>query len=478
MYFFRGHGPVLVASEWQSCLGIAGNFYPCADWRQHQKTDRKGGGTSMNNGSPPVHEFPVHQVGEKGLLGSLILDSSIYLENAADIDPQLFWTPANRIIFKAVRDLAPNFDAIDFSALRSALSAGELEEIGGVSYLDEVFAFVPTAKNWRWYYDQAFSAHRLRQAHLAALEILKLEDNTDEALAAAEQALKSIAEPGAKEPVPFRERVRQTEEWIEGLATSPPQSVVQFGISALDSALLPIERGDQLVLGAETGGGKSALASQLILSSTDKKFAVFSVEMLSRSLVARMFAAEGRIGFSKLRQGRLTEREAKRFRQAKERLISREIWIEDDQPIDIRLISAKCRRFKRKGLDVVVVDYLQLVAPIAGKRDSSREREVAEISRSLKTLALELDVVVIALSQLNDDGRLRESRAIGQDADIVLQIRHGDEGAAIHVLKHRNGPRGSIPVTFDGATLRFSDVENRAAMQSGALRLPYSDQHE
>jgi replicative DNA helicase len=432
----------------------------------------------MNNGSPPVHEFPVSEVGEKGLLCSLVLDSSIYLENAADIDPQLFWVPANRIIFKAVRDLAPHFDAIDFGALRSALSADELEEIGGIQYLDEVFGFVPTAKGWRWYYDQARSVHQLRQAHLAALEILKLKDNIDEALAAAEQALKAIAEPGAKEPVSFRERVHQTEEWIEGLATSPPQSVVQFGISALDSALLPIERGDQLVLCAETSGGKSALAGQVILSSTDRKFAVFSAEMPFRSLVARMFAAEGRIGFSKLRQGRLTQGEAQRFREAKERIISREIWIEDKQPIDIRSISAKCRRFKRKGLDAVVVDYLQLVTPIAGKRDSSREREVAEISRSLKSLALELDVVVIALSQLNDSGQLRESRAIGQDADIVLQIFHADDGAAIQVRKHRNGPRCSIPVSFDAATMRFSDAENRMPRQSGATRLPYSDQHE
>jgi DnaB-like helicase C terminal domain len=145
-----------------------------------------------------------------------------------------------------------------------------------------------------------------------------------------------------------------------------------------------------------------------------------------------MFATEGRIPFSNLRQGRLGKLEIQRLQEARKRLVNREIWIEDEQPIDVRAIAAKCRFFKRTGLDAIVVDYLQLVTPSAtGKRDTSREREVAEISRSLKSLALELNLVVIALSQLNDAGQLRESRAIAQDADIILKIEHGKDGASI-----------------------------------------------
>jgi replicative DNA helicase len=137
------------------------------------------------------------------------------------------------------------------------------------------------------------------------------------------------------------------------------------------------------------------------------------------------------------------------------------VWIEDEHPIDARYVASKCRALAaRGGLSLVVVDYLQLVSPaVAGKRDSSREREVAEISRALKSLALELNVVVLALSQLNDAGQLRESRAIGQDADIVLHIAGEDDGKPerIEIQKHRNGPRCQVPVNFDGRFMRFSD---------------------
>jgi replicative DNA helicase len=314
---------------------------------------------------------------------------------------------------------------------------------------------------------------KARQPVLDALKLLGA-DNPQERIDEALKALKAIAGPQIKDSIPFRERVNEALEWIDQLATNPPRSVIRFGLPRLDNALLPLEPADQVVLCAETGRGKSALASQAVLSSSEKKFAIFSVEMPWRSLVARMFAGEGQIEFKNLRQGRLSKPERLRLQEAIKRLSGRTIWIEDE-PTDVLSIAAKCRRFKHSsGLDAIVVDYLQLVAPAqGGKRDTSREREVAEISRSLKSLALELGIVVIALSQLNDAGQLRESRAIGQDADIVLQICQDEDGASIQVRKHRNGPRCKIPVTFDGTIMRFTEASGQSAKER-LVSLPYA----
>jgi replicative DNA helicase len=199
---------------------------------------------------------------------------------------------------------------------------------------------------------------------------------------------------------------------------------------------------------------------QAVLNSPEKVFAIFSAEMPAKSLVLRMLANAGQINFSNLRQGTLSKAEISQLQNTAGRIRHRQITIEDTQPIDAAAIATKCRLRKQQyGLCAIVVDYLQLVTPArAAKRDSSREREVAEISRSLKTLALELGITVIALSQLNDTGQLRESRAIGQDADIVLRIVQEQSGTQIVVQKHRNGPCLAIPVIFDGARMRFSEV--------------------
>jgi replicative DNA helicase len=332
--------------------------------------------------------------------------------------------------------------------------------LGGREFLNELWTFVPTASNWRGYYEQVFDTYAARQGYLAALKILELDDPTEQ-VTIATGALRSIAAPMRKDSVPFKERILQTLDWIEESRTTDRISVVKFGINQLDSTLKPIEPSDQIVICSRTGGGKSALACQAVLASENAKCVIFSLEMHARSLVTRMLAAEGNLALSNLRTGRLQGAEFARLKQAVERLARRVVWIEDEHPIDARYVASKCRALAaRGGLSVVVVDYLQLVSPAAaGKRDASREREVAEISRSLKSLALELGVVVLALSQLNDAGQLRESRAIGQDADIVLHIAGEDDGKPerIEIQKHRNGPRCQIQVNFDGRFMRFSD---------------------
>ncbi len=399
--------------------------------------------------------LPSNDIGEKGLLCSIIQNTAIYLDHEDQIGEHLFQSPANKKIFAVVRDLCPQFSEIDFVAIIGELTRkAELEEVGGKEAVNEIYGFVTTSAGWRTYYEQAFEAHRLRQIKLTARQIWEAPD-----LETAQQAAESLSEIATlniKAPVPFKERLHDTLERIERLATTPPQSVVRFGIPGLDEALLPIEPGDQIVICAETSRGKSALAAQAVLSSLNQSFAIFSLEMPAWSLVVRMLASEARVPFSNLRRGRLIESDYPRLTDAVSRLGNRTVWIEDEHPISPATIAAKCRRFKRSGLDAIVVDYLQLVAPIAPSKRDTREHEVAEISGSLKRLALELNLVVIALSQVNEHGQTRETRAIGHDADIMLMIGEGEDGMFIEIRKQRNGPLCLIPVTFDGSTLRFS----------------------
>ncbi len=405
--------------------------------------------------------LPRNDAGEKGLLCSIIHNTAIYLECADQIGDHLFQSPANRIIFGVLCKLCLEFSEIDFGAIIGELTRkGELAEVGGKEYVNEVWAFVPSPAAWRTYYELTFQAYRFREIKLIAHQIWESPDL--ETARQAAEGLGKIAFANVKPLIPFKERLHDALDYIQQLSTTKPRSVIKFGIEPLDDALLPIEPGNQIVVCSETGGGKTALACQAVLCSSDKTFAIFSLEMGARSLIMRMLAAEGYIQLSNLRRGRLTAYESPRLTPAIDGLAKRSIYIEDDQPIDVRSIAARCRMLKHQsnGLNAVVVDYLQLVTP-SGKRDQSRERELAEISRALKCLALELQVVVVALSQLNENGQLRESRAIGHDADVVLHVTRDDDGDSIKIRKHRNGPQSVFPVRFDGSCLRFSAPERQ-----------------
>lgn len=420
--------------------------------------------------------LPHNDIGEAGLLCSIIQDTAIYLEHEDQIGDHLFQGPANKKIFAVVRDLCRNCTKIEFTAIIGELiRKGELLEVGGKDAINELYGFVPTAAAWRAYYEQTFEAYALRQMRLAARQIWESPDL--ETAKQAAESLSVIATHNIKRAVPFKEQLHTTLDWLEQLATTPPESIVRFGISGLDDALQPIEPSNQIVICADTGRGKSALAAQAVLSTLDRSFAIFSLEMPVRALITRMLATESKVPFGDLRRGRIRDGDYTLVTQAVTRLSNRNIWIEDQHPISAHTIATKCRQYKRTGLDCIIVDYLQLVAPAAsGKRDASREREVAEISRTLKALALELDIVVIALSQVNESGQLRESRAIGQDADVVLHIFQEEDGWSIMVRKHRNGPCCSVPVTFEGAFMRFSD--RQAGAQQRAVRLPCGKEAE
>jgi replicative DNA helicase len=404
-------------------------------------------------------EIPQDPAGEKNLLSALIHGPALCLEHAALLGDHLFNNPSNIIVFQAINELAKTRDKLEWQMLVAEVSKRTpLENIGGLEYLEHLWHILDTSSGWNYYYQDALNAYRRRQAVLAAKDILTAE-NPDEQITIAETALKSISAPQKSQSIPFKERLIQTLDWIEQTTLSHPPSLLKFGIKELDDRIYPVGPGDQVVIGGSTSSGKTALALQAVLQSPGPA-AIFSLEMDARSMVIRILAAESGVPLHRIRAGLLSESDFNKLTAAFKVLESRPIWIEDTAPADIRSIAAKCRALKHQGLSIAAIDYLQLVTPSTTKRDASREREVAEISRSLKSLAMELGIVTVCLSQLNDDGKLRESRAIGQDADCVLCIDLDEDGNPrdIAIQKQRNGARGRIPVEFDGRYMRFSQA--------------------
>jgi replicative DNA helicase len=265
----------------------------------------------------------------------------------------------------------------------------------------------------------------------------------------------------------FSDQVLDTIDMIEQRSQSGTLSGALFGIPSLDDAISGIQPGDLCIIAGETSGGKTALALAAVkhmASVMQKRVAWFSLEMPHTQLIERLLANESRVSMCSLRKGSLTKEQYNLISPAAARISQYGIFLDDSSYADISKIVSECRRLRAKHeIELVVVDYLQLIESPLAKKEGNREREVANISRQLKNLAKELQIPVIALSQLNDQGLLRESRAIGQDADIVLKIHWIDTDdryrRQIDIEKQRNGPRGQfVPVRFVGEYMLFEDA--------------------
>jgi replicative DNA helicase len=420
--------------------------------------------------------FPHSFDSEKGLLCSLAMHPALF-DEAAPLDPALFYIPAHRMIFQHLLDTYQDDGTTDFIIVRDSFRLTEIAEIGGLQYLSEVYGFVPTAANWRFYLEQMIDTYERRVTIQAAnLLVQRCFDVHSECSIPirdlCEKALVAIAlSHNRSNEEYFNDLVRNAIAEVSHRRSSPGTFIEISGIRALDLAMGGVLPGEQVVIGAETSYGKTALALQIAahvsLGKQQKKVAIFSMEMSKQALAERMMSAQSGVRLRAVRTGELSEEENKKIDQFASSVPGgRTIDVEDAYNLDIAGIISRCRKLKATGeLDMVIVDYLQLVSP-AITRDSSRQREVADISRRLKVLAGELGVVVVALSQLNDEGKLRESRAIGQDADFVLIIKDAkDSEDAFHreilILKARNGPRGEkVLVDFYGDYASFSSKAN------------------
>ncbi|NJN64450.1 MAG: replicative DNA helicase [Acidobacteria bacterium] len=432
---------------------------------------------------------------ERAVLGAILLDSSSFDPASEILTSSDFYRANHRVIFDAITRLSARHSAIDVFTLRAELErANDLERAGGIAFLMSLIDGMPRTTNVRAY-AQIVHDRSLRRQLSAVADTIRATaaDGSREAIQLIEEAERSIftlSEQGriggfrsvqevGPESLAVLEELSETRNLVTGLAT---------GYVKLDRMTSGLQRGDLIILAARPSMGKTALAlnmAQYAAVSGRASIGIFSLEMSAQQLFFRLIAGEGRIDSHKLRTGRLTPEEWDRVIHAYETLTQCHIYIDDTSGVTPMEIRSKARRLQAEhDLDLIVVDYLQLMR--LERRTDSRQQEISEISRSLKGIAKELKVPVLALSQLSrapdqrqGDHRpqlsdLRESGAIEQDADVVMFIFREEvyekdkdkvlekelEGKAeVIVAKQRNGPTGFVPLYFVKQFTRFENQD-------------------
>ncbi len=428
---------------------------------------------------------------EASILGSILVDPNA-LERVVDaFGPNLdevFYRPRNQAIFDEMRMLAGRGDPVDLYTVCEALEkSAKLKEIGGIEYVTSLAEAVVSAANVEYHAEIIREKAVLRRligiAGEMATEAYAAADAADEIVDRAQAAVFELAQARAGgQAVAVREILGDTIRRIEELGANPRAVTgLASGFADLDKLTSGFQKGDMIILAARPSMGKTSFAlniAQYVAIELDEPVAVFSLEMSKEALVQRLLASEARVNSSRLRSGDLDQEDWSRILTAVDFLDRAPIFIDDTSAISPLEMRSRCRSIKaRHGLSMILVDYLQLMS--GPSRMENRQQEIAFISRSIKALAKELDVPILALSQLSravesrgGDKRpqlsdLRESGAIEQDADLVCFIHRPEMyspevqeiagEAEIIIGKQRNGPIGRVKLTFIKDYTRFED---------------------
>jgi replicative DNA helicase len=435
-------------------------------------------------------KVPPHSIeAEESVIGGVLLDNTA-LDRATElVTPEHFYRQAHRKIMRAILDLNERNEPVDLVTLSEALrSRNELQDVGGAAYLAELVERVPTAANVAYYAriirDKALLRALIQASTEIAMRGFEAPGDVDAFLDEAEHQIYRIAE--GKTRASFQrlgeilidsmkqvERLYERRELVTGVPT---------GFKDLDKKTAGLQAGDLVIVAGRPSMGKTAFAlnvAQYAALEAGVGVAVFSLEMSKEQLVLRMLCSEARVDQSRVRAGDAQERDYPKLAIAAQRLSEVPIFIDDTPALSILELRAKARRLKRDHqahLGLVIVDYLQLMR---GPSSDNREQEISAITRSLKALAKELAIPVVALSQLNRQveqrkekepvlADLRESGAIEQDADLIMFLfrphvyddKAEERDAQVIIGKQRNGPIGKVPLVFFSEYTRF---ENRAA---------------
>jgi replicative DNA helicase len=426
---------------------------------------------------------------EKALLGSVMLRPEVMHEVADFISDYTFYSDRHKIIWISMLELHNKGIPIDLLSLSTHIKEkGLLEQTGGMSYLTELVHGVPSSSNASHYANIVQKKHIMRGLISASERIGDLGFNetgeVDEILDKAEKTLFEVTnQTGTHKFIEVSDTLHDFWEELDRLHKNKGEiRGVPTGFKDLDSKLSGLQKSDLIILAARPSMGKTSLALNIARNAAVQHgvpVGIFSLEMSSQQLVNRLLSAEAAVDAWHLRTGsKLGGDEFTRIREAMEKLSKSPIYIDDTAGNSILKMRAVARRLKsEKGLGLIVVDYLQLMVPTQSRNSDNMVQQVTEISRSLKQLAREMDVPVLALSQLSRaveqrGGKprlsdLRDSGSIEQDADLVMFIHReqNDEGAGkkeeaeIMIEKHRNGPTGSIKLYFDGAHTSFISME-------------------
>ncbi|MFD1066619.1 replicative DNA helicase [Oceanobacillus locisalsi] len=441
---------------------------------------------ALNDRTPP-HNLEA----EQSVLGAVFLEPSAFVQASEILIPEDFYRAAHQLIFTAMMTLSERTEPIDVVTVTTFLNdRKQLEEVGGVSYLTELAESVPTAANVEYYSKIVEEKSTLRSLIRKATDIVtasfEKEDEVEDVLNDAEKSILEVS--GRKNSGAFKnikdvlidvydniEQLHQQTGDVTGVPT---------GFMDLDRITSGFQRNDLIIIAARPSVGKTAFAlnvAQNVAVKTGENVAIFSLEMGADQLVQRMLCAEGNIDAQRLRNGQLQADDWSKLTMSMGSLSNAGIYIDDTPGVRVNEIRSKCRRLKQEhGLGMILIDYLQLIQG-SGSSKENRQQEVSEISRALKALARELEVPLIALSQLSrgvesrQDKRpmmsdIRESGSIEQDADIVGflyrddyydQETEKDNIIEIIIAKQRNGPTGTVELAFVKEYNKFVDLDHR-----------------
>lgn len=439
-----------------------------------------------------MKEIPNNMLAEESVIGAMLL-SKIALQKACDsLTTESFYYDSNAKIFDTIKKLSQNNVPIDTTTLTSALKKeGLLESVGGIEYLTELFTIVPTAANVDQYIkivqDNAILRHLIEVSTDITTSAYDNKQDISNTLDEAERKILSVVKD--RRSTEFRnikEVLNSTKNNLEKLSMMQGEVTgVPTGWDRIDKVTTGLHEGELIIVAARPAMGKSAWALNLATNAainSKKTVAVFNLEMSGESLASRMIASVGHVEGYKLATGNL-ENDWDKVNEAISKLEDTNLYIDDTAGITIGEIRSKCRRLSNseKGLDLVIIDYLQLISS-TGNYGTNRQQEVSDISRSLKLMSLELKVPVVALAQLSraveqrkENNRpllsdLRESGSIEQDADIVaflyredyynkaLETKDDTSDTEFIIAKHRNGAVGTIPLRFKKNISKFFSI--------------------
>ena len=426
---------------------------------------------------------------EQAVIGSMLTDKEAVSAAIEVLKPEDFYREDNRTIFEAILNLYGRSEPIDIITLKSELSSmGKFEAVGGLEYIAELPDKVPTTANVEQYIKIVEEKSVLRNLIKTANEIITLGyDQTQEVDGIIDGAEKKIFEVMQKKNqkgyTPIKDILVETFTELEQLYNQKQRITgIPTGFSDLDFRTSGLHNSDLILVAARPAMGKSAFALNIATNAAVRAkvpVAIFSLEMSKEQMTSRILCSEAMVDSNKVRTGKIDDEEWSKLAAASGELSEANIYIDDTPGISIMEIRAKCRKMKiEKNIGLVVIDYLQLVQG-SGKRGGSREQEIAEISRSLKILAKEINVPVIALSQLSrapeqrPDHRpmlsdLRESGSIEQDADIVMFLYRDDyynedsekkNIAEVILAKHRAGSTGTVELLWLGNYTKFANID-------------------
>lgn len=425
--------------------------------------------------------LPFNNEAEMSVLGIAFISNEEVDKIVESLNEDMFYDEKNKILFNIIKSLHDQKIPIDIMTVKNELDKTKKLSSVGLNYITDVIDSVVTSANID-YYIQILIDYNIRRELINSAtsivenayneeDVTRLQDNAEKTI------LLAVRNRSVSELIPITEVLRSAHDKLEELAKHKKIITgLETGFYDFDKLTTGFQGGEMIILAARPGMGKTALALNMATyaaKTTPKSVAIFNLEMPAEMLVNRMISAVGRIDSYKLQTGNMLEKDWQRYNEAMSQLAETNIYIEADAGTTISEIRAKCRRLasSEKGLGLVIIDYLQLINS-GSKRVESRQVEVSEISRSLKTMALELNVPVIALSQLSRTAEkresnvpmladLRESGSLEQDADMVLFINRKDYyekakdqfetivPAELIIAKHRKGSLGTIDLKFE-----------------------------